>query len=741
MMKAQSQKLLINLVLYSTMSEILAPAGGVDSALAAINSGANAIYLGLDKFSARSSAENFEKQNFFDICRYAHAFGVKVYAALNTIIKDDEFSGFLSTAISAWNDGADAIILQDALLGKYMKQKYPQIVLHLSTQAGTCNEAGAVFANECGFDRVILARETKIEDIRKIAKIIETEVFVQGALCTCFSGQCYMSSFAGGNSGNRGKCKQPCRKKYSIDRAGFENQAYRLSLSDLCVGKRIAELLNAGVSSFKIEGRMRRPEYVAAAVSYYKNILSGSHDEESFHDLKRTFNRGNYTTGLAFGQETNLISSAVQGHIGEFVGVIKVEKSQYICLTSFCFRKGDGFKILRNGKEVGGGTYGFPVQGGFILYTRDCLKNGDKVFVTTDTSLNERLLNKKRLIPVKISADFMAGKPAQVEINGIRFRSDSELHRAGNRPLTENDIRQCFLKVDHYPFDPEFGNIKTDNAFMTVSQLNAFRRLIYFEYYEKISETKKDRAEGSFDLPSTAVSPNRKIAIIASDLNGIQADIGILKPSEYLDLQKLIDDFQGERFLYVPPFLTGEEEQTIIHSAEGFDGIYCDGYYGFVLARKIGLKFFAGTGWNITNKVSLMNCTANYICLSKELTISEANKLSDGHVFYLTSGNIKIMDLIYCPFGKDCSNCDQRTNYVLTDENNRRFPLRRYKISECRFEVFNCADLVSEDSYAGKFYDFSLKGKKSIDSSLKESLKSKDNLQNYTRGHSNSRIL
>ncbi|MDE6001215.1 MAG: U32 family peptidase, partial [Clostridia bacterium] len=175
------------------MSEILAPAGDKNSAYAAINAGADAIYLGLDKFSARSSAENFNEENFKEICRYARAFGVKVYVALNTVVKDSELEGFFAAAVSAWNTGADALIIQDLFLGKYLKKLAPKIKLHLSTQAGTCNILGAELAKECGFERVILARETKLLDVAEISKIIETEAFVQGALCTCFSGQCYMS--------------------------------------------------------------------------------------------------------------------------------------------------------------------------------------------------------------------------------------------------------------------------------------------------------------------------------------------------------------------------------------------------------------------------------------------------------------------------------------------------------------------------------------------------------------------
>ena len=183
----------------------------------------------------------------------------------------------------------------------------------------------ARLAKRYGFSRVILARETPFADIEKIAREIETEIFVQGALCTCFSGQCYLSSFIGGNSGNRGFCKQPCRKRYKINRKGFESLSYKLSLSDLSLGKSVLSFAKAGVVSFKIEGRMRSSTYVGSAVKYYKDIFSGASQEKltsDISDVKRAFNRGNYTLGYANGQDKNLISSDIQGHIGEKIGTI-----------------------------------------------------------------------------------------------------------------------------------------------------------------------------------------------------------------------------------------------------------------------------------------------------------------------------------------------------------------------------------------------------------------------------------
>lgn len=298
------------------MTELLAPAGGEQSAYIALEGGADAVYLGLNDFSARAGAENFDVQSLERTARFAHVLGAKVYVALNTLVKDAELPQLFALAKAAWQAGADAILLQDVFLGQALKNACPEIVLHLSTQAGCCNVYGAELAKVCGFSRAVLARETPIEEVAKISAVIETEVFVQGALCTCFSGQCYFSSFAGNMSGNRGRCKQPCRKKYTISRSGFEEPSYALSLSDLSVGDRIKELIAAGVSSLKIEGRMRRPEYVAAAVKYYRELLGGGNPQAAFDALRRAYNRGDYTSGLAFGQDRTFLSQKVQGHIG-----------------------------------------------------------------------------------------------------------------------------------------------------------------------------------------------------------------------------------------------------------------------------------------------------------------------------------------------------------------------------------------------------------------------------------------
>lgn len=735
------------------MLEILAPAGNIECAAAAIDNGANAIYLGYSSFSARQSAENFDEEALQGVLKSAHIHGVKVYVAMNTLVKESELDSFLQTLLAIWNTGVDAVILQDALLGRAIHEAYPQIVLHLSTQAGCCTLNGAKFAKESGFSRVILARETPIETIREIAAYIETEVFVQGALCTCFSGQCYFSSFAGGNSGNRGRCKQPCRKKYCYDRNGNEEYSYALSLSDLSVGEEIQKLVQAGVRSFKIEGRMRRAEYVAAAVAYYRALLDGEQGDlrQSLSDLKRTYNRGNYTRGLAFGQDKKFLSPLVQGHLGEKVGVVKVLNGKFLVDSAFVPTEKDAFKILREGKEVGGGYFSGQDRRGFWISSNARLKNGDGVFITTDQKVNERLLAKRRKKTVRLSLRFVEGACAIAEGEGVTLVSKTPLQSATSAALTENELKNCFLKTDGLPFCVDFEKIEIEgNVFIPKSQLNAFRR----EFYETLVQSylcAEDRAY-TFRSLKKDNAPIRasegKTAVIASSFEGVSGkiDVAIYKPNDYREgLPTSFVEGNFKKYLFYPAFCTKEDERAIEERLrEGeIDGIYAENYGGLQFAKERGLKIFAGTGLNLFNSVAIERLRKDFsiaaYALSKELNAEEVRGLCGENAYALACGDVKIMDLIYCPFGKTCAVCDQRSTYRLTDENKRVFPVRRYRSGqgECRFEVYNCARLIGKGvQEANILVDLSVTEnvEKAVEI-LHDEEKQKKEYPTYTSGH------
>ncbi|WP_419544036.1 peptidase U32 family protein, partial [Negativibacillus massiliensis] len=275
--------------------EILAPAGNLDSLLAGIHSGADAVYFGYGELNARRNAKNFDEQSLAEASRLCKERGVKMHMTVNTIVYDREYDEVLRTLEIACKYGIDALIVQDLGVAKIVREAAPEMKMHASTQLTVHNVSGAWQAKELGFSRVVLAREMSREEILQVTTQVpvETEVFVHGALCMCVSGQCYMSSVIGERSGNRGLCAQPCRLPFASGRKG--DSGYALSLKDLSLADRVKELMALGVDSFKIEGRMKRPEYVAAAVSQFKEAVRGAQADMDL--MAAVFSRSGFTKG------------------------------------------------------------------------------------------------------------------------------------------------------------------------------------------------------------------------------------------------------------------------------------------------------------------------------------------------------------------------------------------------------------------------------------------------------------
>lgn len=280
--------------------ELLAPAGNLESLLAAVHSGADAVYFGYGELNARRNAKNFDEQSLGEASRICKERGVKMHMTVNTMVYDREYDQVLKTLEIACRYGIDALIVQDLGVAALVREAAPEMPMHASTQLTVHNVSGAWQAKELGFSRVVLAREMSREEIAAItAQVpIETEVFVHGALCMCVSGQCYMSSVIGERSGNRGLCAQPCRLPFSSGHRG--DSGYALSLKDLSLADRVQELARMGVSSFKIEGRMKRPEYVAAAVSQFRQALLGAQADMDL--MAAVFSRSGFTQGYFDGR-------------------------------------------------------------------------------------------------------------------------------------------------------------------------------------------------------------------------------------------------------------------------------------------------------------------------------------------------------------------------------------------------------------------------------------------------------
>lgn len=289
------------------MIELLSPAGSPEAVIAAVQNGADAVYMGMGDFNARRGAKNFTDEEFEKALRYCRIRGCRVYVTLNTLVSDREMESAVASARLASSLGADGLIVQDLGLVKAIRQALPDIPIHASTQMSLHNLAGVEAAAEMGLTRAVLARELSLEQIKFITAnaSIETEIFVHGALCFCHSGQCYMSSLIGRRSGNRGMCAQPCRMQYSL---GGRMDDYPLSLKDNCLADRLQEIEEAGVACVKIEGRMKRPEYTGIVTGVYSKAIKERRrpTPEEMELLESAFSRQGFTQGYFNGDKEDM---------------------------------------------------------------------------------------------------------------------------------------------------------------------------------------------------------------------------------------------------------------------------------------------------------------------------------------------------------------------------------------------------------------------------------------------------
>ena len=349
-------------------TELLAPVGSFDALKAAVQNGANAVYLGGKEFSARASANNFDRDELKEAVRYAHIRGVQVFVTANTLRKQNEIEEFLEYIKYLYDIDVDAIILQDIGMARLVKELLPDFEIHASTQMVAHSLEDVLYLQNIGFDRVVLARELNIQEIEHICKNsnVDIEVFVHGALCVCYSGQCLMSSMLGNRSGNRGRCAQPCRQKYElIDIYSGEvintDGEYLLSPKDLNSIQDIDKVIEAGVHSLKIEGRMKRPEYVATVIGSYRKTIDEYMEtkkinvsDETMNNLYTIFNR-KFTKGYLFGDVgEDIMNSNRPNNLGLYIGKVvdynRKAKRLKIKLEN-TLKKGDGISI-------GGGTIG-----------------------------------------------------------------------------------------------------------------------------------------------------------------------------------------------------------------------------------------------------------------------------------------------------------------------------------------------------------------------------------------------
>ncbi|MBP5593400.1 MAG: U32 family peptidase [Clostridia bacterium] len=376
--------------------ELLSPAGDFDSLKAAVVCGANAVYLGLGDYNARSKAKNFSLEELRLALIYCHERNVKVYLTMNTLLKDDEINKALKLAVNAIDEGIDGIILQDLGLLKALQNVRPDFSYHASTQLGVHNAPGIKAAEKMGFKRVVLSRETLSEDIEEMNKTskVEKEFFIHGAHCVSFSGNCYFSSLVSGYSGNRGKCLQLCRKKYTLSGEGKTKKGYMLSTKDICLVKDLKKVKSLGILSGKIEGRLRSKEYAGITAQTYSKALKGVLNASDLDKLKVVFNRGDYSSAYLNSSQPYLIYDEIQSNIGLKIGrVVSYRKDLafFSLSSSFNVRSGDGVKLIKDGRELCGGFVILPNK---IKMDRICNVTGALIYLTKSKDLSEEIEEK-----------------------------------------------------------------------------------------------------------------------------------------------------------------------------------------------------------------------------------------------------------------------------------------------------------------------------------------------------------
>lgn len=770
--------------------ELLAPAGSLESLYAAINAGADAVYMGGSKFSARAYASNFNNEELEKVVDYCHIYGAKVYITLNTLIKEKEIKEALEYANFLYSIGVDALIVQDAGLSYLIKKYLPDLEIHASTQMTVHNGEACLFLKDKGFERIVLSRELSLQDIKYISKDlnIETEIFVHGALCICYSGQCLMSSIIGGRSGNRGRCAQPCRLPYTIIniKGDVSRSAYLLSPKDICTIDNVADLINTGTSSFKIEGRMKRPEYVAGVVESYKRALDNQYNKASANletenrKLLQLFNREGFSKAYLYkNQGKDMMAATYPKNTGIFLG--KILKDNSIILTCEIslgdgIRNGDsGFtvsKIIKDNKEVSSAKEGDKVK----LFP-SAYKKGDELYKTLDNNLMksyEELYKNPyfKKIYIKANVEFLIDKPIKIiaSYNNKVYEIEGDIvQKALNKPLDKNKIEENIKKFSDSPFKiNEISFISYEQGFLPISSVNSLRRKI-IETIENDVKIMYKRNKGEITLKEKSLISNNSLNYMISACSKEQLKALIDMKVENIIVNPFFrfkgalkeDDLgaisQGY-FLKVPNILKERELKYVCKVIDNNKSLIkglVTANLGIINIYKNQFKIIGDYKLNIYNSHNLNFYNDLHLaCLSIELNSKEIKDFVavNNNAQMLIYGRPELMISEYCPIGsfigEKCSNSNcnlecEKDFYLLKDRKDENFILRTDKF--CRSYIYNPSvlNLLGEKNELIKMginsfrIDFIDENYEEAIAVLKSLLLSSVNLKlnTYTKGH------
>ncbi|EEH97620.1 MULTISPECIES: DUF3656 domain-containing U32 family peptidase [Clostridium] len=773
--------------------EILAPAGSMESLIAAMNKGADAVYLGGNKFSARAYASNFDNDNMIKAVDYVHSYGAKVYVTLNTILKENEIEEAVRYVGFLYEIGVDAIILQDLGLFKRIKEDYPDFEIHASTQMTIHNGEGALFFKERGFHRIVLSRELSVDEVKYISKDlgIETEIFVHGALCISYSGQCLMSSMIGGRSGNRGRCAQPCRMEYTLKgNTSGERKAYLLSPKDTCTIEDMKDIIDSGTYSLKIEGRMKRAEYVAGVVENYKNAVEKELYNTEYNvskgkrELLQLFNRGGFSKAyLHKNVGMDMMSFKHPRNTGVPLG--KIEKNGEIVLKED-IALGDGFrfresgfsinKIITNGKEVKEAKRGERVK---IFPT--AYKVGDEIFKSLDKklfdSLEDSIKPYNRKISLKANVTFKVAEPLRIRIeyNDKNYEFLGEVvEKAEKRPLEKDRVIDSLCKSGESAFKIDEINFEAfEDGFIRVSDLNNLRREALEGVQKSITKSfrrkrpknldKVDNIKSSdigLDIIYQCITREQLDTLIEEGIKDIIVDV-FNRDKDSIKVKDLIEVSQNKElniYLKVPNIIKSEFNNVIniIEKVKEYIKGIVTVNVGIIRNYQDEMMIIGDYKLNIINSEALKfyQNEIDIPTLSLELNRKEIKNMlkgNKGNVQGIIYGKTELMISEYCPIGStfgeksSCSDCNlacTRDEFTLIDRMNEKF--RVMTDIFCRSYILNPhpLNLIEEkddlknlgvNSFRVEFRDESSNEVKKVLRMIRG--EEKVNTNNYTKGH------
>lgn len=641
------------------MIELLSPAGSPEGVIAAVQNGADAVYMGMGAFNARRGAKNFTDEEFVKAVRYCHVRGCKVYVTLNTLVNDREMRDAVAAAKLASDAGADALIVQDLGMSYAIRCALPDIPLHASTQMSLHNLAGVEAAAEMGITRAVLARELSFEQIRFITKnaSIETEVFVHGALCFCHSGQCYMSALIGRRSGNRGLCAQPCRLQYSL---GGRMDDHPLSLKDNCLVDQIRRLEEAGVASLKIEGRMKRPEYTGIVTGVYAKAIREQRnpDKEEMELLEKTFSRQGFTQGYFIGDKLDMFG-------------------------------------VRSEPD----------------------KDADKIFAAARKQYAE---GEMRRVPVHFYTVLEKGehiKAIAFDDDGHRAIATGPVpERAKRQGLTEQYLTEQMFKTGGTPYNCIENKAKAEpGLYLPASEINELRRKLIAQLS---AEREKAPERRTLRIPAPPVNvpaisdPARIYQVRTAEQ--LTPELAVLKPDYiYFPAMELAENFDplrpfidnGARPVAVMPRVITDDQSREVYAAleKLFDyGVNeaLTGNLGHVfIARQAGMKVRGDFGLNAFNSYTLrvlqdagfISATASF-----ELRLAQikamAKPIDTELIIY---GRLPLMVSDQCIIRQSAGRCNCQTPGQLSDRMGSVFPV--VKEFGCRNVIYNAHKLYLAD--------------------------------------------